>query len=127
MKAIRPTILTVAAAVLMAGGVSFSPVVIPQANAQISVQFGWQTPPQEYSDFARQGFHAGIEAAHHDLAHGRPPDPRRHEDFRHPHVGGHHARDDFRRGFEHGYWMAYQHRGDWGYHDHHPDWDHPHM
>lgn len=111
--------LAILTAATLAVGMTLSPMAVPKAEAQISFHLGWQQPPQEYNDFQRQGFHAGIEAAHEDLDHGLPPDPHRHWDFRRPHVPPG-ARDDFRRGFQHGYEMSYQHRSDWD-RDHH-DW-----
>ncbi len=108
-------------AATLAVGMTVSPMAVPRANAQISFHLGWQEPPREYNDIQRQGFHAGIEAARHDLDMGMPPDPRRHWDFRRPEVPPG-ARDDFRHSFSRGYEMAYQHRGDWD-RDHH-DWRH---
>lgn len=122
MKNPKSTLLALAAAALLTAGVT--PLSVPQAHAQISVQFGWQQPPQEYSPAQRDGFHKGIEDAHHDIQAGRPPDPRRHDDFRHPNVPPD-QRDAYRHAFWHGYQSAYQHRGDWGFHDHHHDWDNP--
>jgi hypothetical protein len=111
MKRVKPMISSVAAVALIAG-LSVAPVAVRPAHAQV-VQFSWQEPPHEYSDIGRQGFHAGIEAAHHDIDAGRPPDPRRHQEFRHPHLPPG-QRDEFRHGFERGYHVAYDHRGDWG-------------
>ena len=115
------------AAGMLVVGMTVSPMAVPTANAQISFQLGWQQPPQEFNDFQRQGFHAGIQAGHDDLDHGMPPDPGRHWDFRRPHVPRG-ARDDFRRGFQRGYQISYEHRGDWDrdHHDWHHDGDHDH-
>lgn len=118
MKRQNPTFGMLAVAALIAG-VPISPMAVPQANAQVSLHFGWQQPPQEYGDIQRQGFHAGIEAARHDLDHGMSPDPGRHADFRRPQAPPR-QREDFRRGFRHGYEVAYQHRGEWD--SHHHDW-----
>ena len=115
--------LTMLAAAALAVGMTVSPLAVPMAQAQISFQLGWQQPPQEFNDFQRQGFHAGLQAGHDDLDHGMPPDPGRHWDFRRPHVPRG-ARDDFRRGFQRGYQISYDHRGDWD-RDHH-DWRHDH-
>ena len=123
MKRTKSTVALLTAATL-AVGMTLTPMGVPTANAQISFHLGWQQPPQEFNDFQRQGFHAGIQAAHNDLDHGMPPDPQRHGDFRHPHLPPG-ARDDFRRGFQRGYDIAYQHGSDFD-HDHH-DWrDGPH-
>lgn len=109
----RPqSIGTVFAAAALAVGLTMAPMAVPTAEAQISFHLGWQQPPHEYNDIQRQGFHAGIEAARHDLDRGLPPDPHRHWDFRRPDVPPP-AREDFRRGFRHGYEVAYQHRGEW--------------
>lgn len=118
MKKPKFTHAMIVAAALMAG-VTVSPIAVPQATAQISFHFGWQQPPREYRDIQRQGFHAGIEAASHDLDHGMRPDPSRHVEFRRPGVPPG-QRDDFRRGFQNGYEVAYQHRSDWDTHRH--DW-----
>lgn len=116
------SVIAMLAAATLAVGMMVGPMAVPQANAQISFHFGWQQPPNEYNDIQRQGFHAGIQAAHDDLDHGLPPDPHRHWDFRRPHLPPE-ARDDFRRGFRRGYEIAYQHRGEWD-RDHH-DWGGP--
>jgi hypothetical protein len=118
MKKSKLTLAMVATAALMAG-MTLTPMGVRQANAQISLHFGWQQPPQEYNDVQRNGFHAGVEAARHDIDRGLPPDADRHGDFRHPHLPRG-PREDFRRGFRHGYEMAYNHRADWN-RDHH-DW-----
>ena len=118
MKRAKFALTMFGAAALMLG-MTFSPMAVPSANAQISIHFGWQQPPREYNNFQRQGFHAGIEAARHDIDRGMPPDYRRHRSFRHPHVPPR-QRDDYRRGFRHGYEVGYQHRRDWNHHHH--DW-----
>ena len=115
------SIWTLAAAATFALGMSVIPMTVPTADAQISFQLGWQQPPQDFNDFQRQGYQAGIQAARHDLDNRLSPDPHRHWDYRKPQVP-HEARDDFRRGYGHGYEMAYEHRGEWN-HDHH-EWDH---
>jgi hypothetical protein len=107
------------AAATLAVGLAMTPFAMPTANAQISFHLGWQQPPPEFNDIQRDGFHAGIQAAHDDLDHGMPPDPHRHWDFRRPHVPPP-AREQFRDSFRRGYEMAYQHRGEWD-RDHH-DW-----
>jgi hypothetical protein len=120
MKLPKSTLTMLAGAAFLAG-MTLTPMTVPLAGAQISIHLGWQQPPHEYNGVQRQGFHAGIEAARHDIDHGLPPDPNRHDDFRRPHVSPH-LRDDFRRGFQHGYEVAYQHRGDWDRNHH--DWGH---
>jgi hypothetical protein len=120
MKQPKP-ILSMFAAVALMAGMTVIPATLPQANAQISFHFGWQQPPHEYNQVQQQGFHAGIDAARHDIDRGLPPDPHRHGEFRHPEVQGN-LHEDFRHGFQHGYEVAYQHRGEWD-RDHH-DWGH---
>lgn len=122
MKQQRITLAVLAVAALMAG-VTVSPLATPRANAQIEFRLPWQQAPQEYNDTRRQGYHAGIEAARHDLDNNMPPDPRRHGDYRHPGLSDN-QREDFREGFRHGYQSAYQHRGDYDRNNH--DWGQPH-
>ncbi len=118
MRKPKSTLAMLAVATL-AVGITISPMAVPRADAQISFQLGWQQPPQDFNDFQRQGFRAGVEAAHEDLGNGKSPDVRRHWDYRRPHVPGG-ARNDFRRGYQRGYEIGYQHRGDFD-RDHH-DW-----
>lgn len=121
MKQPRRIISLIAATAFMAGMTAI-PAVVPQANAQISFHLGWQEPPHEYNQVQQQGFHAGIDAARHDIDRGLPPDPHRHPDFRHPAVPGN-LHEDFRNAFQHGYEVAYQHRGEWDRNHH--DWGQP--
>lgn len=72
-------------------------------------------PPNNWSEAAHRGFHEGVEAARHDMEAGRPPDPDRHDSFRHPHDVPRDQRDDYRMGFRRGYRMVYEHHG----HDRH--------
>jgi|GEM_PF-4526581 len=118
MKQAKFTLAMLGAAALMVG-MTFSPMAVPTANAQISIHFGWQQPPRGYNNVQRQGFHAGIDAARRDIDRGLPPDFRRHQRFRHPHLPPG-PREEFRRSFRHGYEMGYQHRRDWNRHGH--DW-----
>lgn len=69
---------------------------------------GWDAPPGEFSDFARQGFHDGIEGAHKDLENRRRPNVNNRDEFRHPHVP-HEARREYRQGFHRGYDVAMRH------------------
>lgn len=84
----------------------------PAANAmagtpQIEIQWREPAEPQgNWSDAWHRGFHAGARAAHHDIQAGRPPDPNRHREFKHPDARGD-QRHDFREGFRHGYRMVY--------------------
>jgi hypothetical protein len=75
----------------------------------------WDAPPDEFRDVQRQGFHDGIEAAHHDFDSHRHADADDHNAYRHPPVARE-QRDDYREGFRRGYERAMAHlRGD---HDH---------
>ena len=74
-------------------------------------QGGWDAPPQQYSDFQRQGFHDGIQAAHQDFQSGQRPNPMPHLEFRHPQVPPP-ARSDYRDAFRKGYFMAMHHMRD---------------
>lgn len=82
---------------------------------------GWypEEPQGQWSSAWHSGFHDGIQAARHDIDAHRPPDPDRHDNFRHP-DRPRDQRQDFREGFRRGYQMVYDH--DW-HHDH--DHDHP--
>lgn len=73
-----------------------------------------QEPQGNWSEVWHRGFHAGVDAARHDIDAGRPPDPRRHEEFRHPHDMPPDQRHDFREGFRRGYRMVYEHHGHGG-------------
>lgn len=70
----------------------------------------WQPdePQGNWSQAWHSGFHDGIEAARHDVDSGKPPDPRRHDNFRHPDLPRD-QRNDFREGFRRGYRMFYEH------------------
>jgi hypothetical protein len=68
----------------------------------------WQEPPSEFDEYARRGFHDGIEGAHRDFDNHRSPDPRHRDEFRHPHVERE-FRDAYRRGFERGYRTGWDH------------------
>lgn len=97
-------------------GVALTGAMVPAAHAlagppQIEIQWGEPAPPPgNWSEAWHRGFHAGAQAAHHDIGANRPPDAGRHGDFRHPDVPPDQRRD-FREGFRHGYQMVY-HR-DW--------------
>jgi hypothetical protein len=69
---------------------------------------GWDTPPQEFKDIQRQGYHDGIEGARKDYDNHRRPDVNNRDEYRHPHVPAS-ARDDYREGFRRGYEAAMAH------------------
>ena len=70
----------------------------------------WQPvePPGQWSRAWHSGFHDGMVAARHDIDDHRPPDPSRHDNFRHPDLARV-DRPDFREGFRRGYQMVYDH------------------
>ena len=65
-------------------------------------------PEGNWSQAWHSGFHDGVVAARHDVDARRPPDPDRHDNFRHPDLP-HDQRADFREGFRRGYHMYYDH------------------
>jgi hypothetical protein len=68
----------------------------------------WDTPPQEFRDIQRQGFHDGIEGARKDYDNHRRPDVSNRDEYRHPHVPDS-AKADYREGFRRGYEVAMDH------------------
>lgn len=58
-------------------------------------------------DAREQGHHDGMKAAYDDMRDHRDPNPRRHEEYRHPPVD-HHLRDAYRDGFRDGYNDAFR-------------------
>jgi len=68
----------------------------------------WDTPPQEFRDIQRQGFHDGIQGARKDYDNHRRPDVNNRDEYRHPHVPES-ARADYREGFRRGYETAMNH------------------
>lgn len=95
--------------------------------AAFAQEGGWQPmePQGSWSHAWHSGFRDGVDAARHDVDAGRPPDPRRHDKFRHPDLPRD-QRHDFREGFERGYHMVYEHRMHGHDHDHDHDHDGPH-
>lgn len=103
---------------------TLSPALMTGTALTAHAQEGyWQPdePPGQWSGAWHSGFHDGIEAARHDIDAHRPPDPDRHDTFRHP-DRPREQRHDFREGFRRGYQMVYDH--DWHHRDHDRD-DHP--
>jgi hypothetical protein len=68
----------------------------------------WNTPPQEFRDIERQGYHDGIEGARKDYDNHRRPDVNNRDEYRHPHIPES-ARADYREGFRRGYQTAWDH------------------
>jgi Spy/CpxP family protein refolding chaperone len=69
---------------------------------------GWDTPPQEFQDAQRRGFHDGIEGARKDVDNHRRPDVNNRDEYRHPSVPRG-ERGAYREGFRRGYDQAISH------------------
>jgi hypothetical protein len=78
------------------------------APAPAFQQPAWDTPPQEFRDIQRQGYHDGIEGARKDYDNHRRPDVNNRDEYRHPHVPDS-AKADYREGFRRGYEAAVDH------------------
>ena len=75
----------------------------PQEPSEFSyAQSGWDSPPEEFREIQRQGYHDGIEGARKDFDNHRRPDVNNREEYRHPNVEPS-AREDYREGFRRGY------------------------
>jgi hypothetical protein len=84
-------------------------IALPPAPAPAFAQEpGWDTPPKEFRDIQRQGFHDGIEGARKDYDNHRRPDVNNRDEYRHPHVPDS-AKADYREGFRRGYDEAMDH------------------
>lgn len=96
---------------VLAVALTTSGYVIAQPYAQApryDQDRAWDTPPQEFRDIQRQGFHDGIEGARKDYDNHRRPDVNNRDEYRHPHVPDS-ARADYREGFRRGYDTAMDH------------------
>lgn len=86
--------------------------VIAQPYASAASAYGqesaWDTPPQEFRDIQRQGFHDGVEGARKDYDNHRRADVNNRDEYRHPHVSDS-AKADYREGFRRGYQVAMDH------------------
>ena len=71
-------------------------------------QSGWDSPPAEFREIQRQGFHDGIDGARKDFDNKRRPDVNNRDEYRHPHVAPS-AQADYREGFRRGYEVAMDH------------------
>jgi hypothetical protein len=80
----------------------------PQPGSGYGQAGGWDSPPQEFKDIQRQGYHDGIEGARKDFDNHRRPDVNNRDEYRHPHVPSS-ARADYRDGFRRGYETATSH------------------
>jgi hypothetical protein len=104
------------AASLLAVALATSGYAIAQPFTATSSAYGqdrdhdraWDTPPQEFRDIQRQGFHDGIEGARKDYDNHRRPDVNNRDEYRHPHVPDS-AKSDYRDGFRRGYGAATDH------------------
>jgi hypothetical protein len=90
-------------------------MVAPNANATPSQdgaavveEHGWDTPPHEFSEIMRKGFHDGVEGARKDFDRHRAPNVQDRDEYRHPHVDES-ARDDYRECFRRCYDAAMSH------------------
>jgi ribosome modulation factor len=99
------TLVLMATPLLAHAGVSWES---PLAYGQGYPQGGWDTPPQEFRDIQRQGYHDGIEGARKDFQNHRRPDVNNRDEYRHPHVAKQ-DRNDYREGFERGYQVGVAH------------------
>ena len=63
---------------------------------------GWDAPPSEFQEAARQGFQDGIVGAQKDFENHRRFNVNNRDEYRHPNVSGG-LRNDYRKGFRRGY------------------------
>ena len=87
------------------GLVFAQPVAAPAPTFQ---QSAWDTPPTEFREIQRQGYHDGVEGARKDFDNKRRPDVNNRDEYRHPHVAPS-AQADYREGFRRGYQVAMDH------------------
>jgi hypothetical protein len=84
-------------------------VALPPAPVPMFAQEpSWDTPPKEFKDIQRQGYHDGIEGARKDYDNHRRPDVNNRDEYRHPKVADS-AKADYRDGFRRGYDAAMDH------------------
>lgn len=76
---------------------------------------GWDSPPGEFREIQRQGFHDGVEGARKDFDNHRRPDVDNRDEYRHPHVAES-AREDYRQGYREGYQKGVEHLYGHNYH-----------
>ncbi len=69
---------------------------------------GWDAPPGELREYARQGFIDGVQGAERDYANQRIWNVNNRDEYRHPHVPAN-VRGDYRAGFKRGYYQTAQH------------------
>ncbi len=68
----------------------------------------WDVPGSELREFERRGYMDGVQGAQRDLENHRIWNVNNRDEFRRPHVPGF-ARNEYREGFEHGYYSAVRH------------------
>ena len=109
MKLTRLIAPAVAVALFAGTGSLFAaPAPAPSAPAPFFGQGpDWNTPPGEYNEFRRMGFHDGIEGARKDFENHRPFTPENRDEYRHPHVPRN-VYHDYREAFREGYHRAVQ-------------------
>jgi ribosome modulation factor len=69
---------------------------------------GWDTPPSEYREIGRSGYHDGIEGARKDFENHRKPNVKNRDEYRHPPVSSA-DRDEYRAAFRRGYDQGVEH------------------
>jgi hypothetical protein len=69
---------------------------------------GWDSPPSEYQEIGRRGYHDGIDGARKDFENHRKPNVNNRDEYRHPPVSGH-DRDEYRAAFHRGYDTGVEH------------------
>ena len=79
-----------------------APVALVGCEHKTVVVYQAPPPPAEMNEIEQHGFHDGFEAAHRDIANGRPPNLEQHPRFRNPPVPPP-AFEDYRHGFREGY------------------------
>ncbi len=68
----------------------------------------WETPPSDYHEIGRRGFHDGIDGARKDFENHRKPDVKNRDEYRHPPVAEA-ERDQYRAAFRRGYDTGVEH------------------
>jgi len=105
----KGSIVVAALALLLGAGSSMSakassaPVSGSNGSGYGQDRGDWDTPPGEFNDIQRRGFHDGIEGARKDVDNHRRPDVNNRDEYRHPDVPPEMRRayrDAFRRGYQ---------------------------
>jgi hypothetical protein len=101
----RLAVPVLAVTLATSGFVFAQPLPSPASAFQ---QSGWDTPPAEFREIQRQGFHDGIEGARKDFDNKRKPDVNSRDEYRHPRVAPS-VQADYREAFRRGYETAMDH------------------